>query len=124
MPAFSNVMDTKDIQTSAYFKLPPGARRPPGAGAVAHMSLHLINNVKEPPTNTGGQPSIPPSQRGGVCPSYVATVADTPELSEARRCGVTPYMDHPPYRQTYSEFILSYQCKWLILWFYYPTFST
>jgi hypothetical protein len=30
------------------FLLPPGAQRPPGAGAVAHMSLHLINYVKEP----------------------------------------------------------------------------
>ena len=44
----SNVMDTKDIQTSAYLYCNPRAQRPPGAGAVAHMSLHLINNVKEP----------------------------------------------------------------------------
>jgi len=48
IPAFSNVMDTKDIQTSACFKLAFGAQRPPTPGAVAHMSLHLINNVKEP----------------------------------------------------------------------------
>ena len=48
IPAFSNVMDTNEIQTSACFKLAFGAQRPPTPGAVAHMSLHLINNVKEP----------------------------------------------------------------------------
>ena len=40
-------MDTKDMQTSACFKLAIGAQRPPTPGAVAHMSLHLNYNVKE-----------------------------------------------------------------------------
>ena len=78
---FQTYMDTKDIQTSAYFKLPPRARRPPGAGAVAHMSLHLINNVKEPTDKFRRTIILPQFNPGRSLSVYdVATASVSPEF--------------------------------------------
>lgn len=47
-----------------YFKLLTCALKPQEAGAVAHMSLHLFNNVKEPPTKIPDTTSTPNPQAG------------------------------------------------------------
>jgi len=60
----SNVWLRKDMQTSAYFILRHRARSSQGAGAVAHMSLHLIYNVKDLPTKTADSHQSPIFQPG------------------------------------------------------------
>ena len=92
--------------SSAYFKLVSGAQRPPEPGAVAHMSLHLNHNVKEPPTNSGGQSSFPGFTRGGACPSMLWRPPRLVRNSRPHRCCEMAYMDAPTSGQRQSAFIL------------------
>ena len=65
----------------------------PGLGAVAHMSLHLTNNVKEPTNKSGGQLAFPDFSTGGLLSYYVGDRASKPPFCRLHRCGDRAYME-------------------------------
>ena len=67
----------------------------PGLGAVAHMSLHLTNNVKEPSNISGGQLTFPDFSTGGLLSYYVGDRATHTPFCRRQRCGGRAYMGHP-----------------------------
>lgn len=88
-----------------------GARRPPEPGAVARMSLHLFNNVKEPdqhhqarpkahPTNTTDNHPTPILSTGGTAVRPCWRPTRQAEKPRPHRVGEAPYMDTSHTRQS------------------------
>ena len=70
------------------------------------MSLHLINNVKEPPTNVGGQSPSLDTLEGMTVRPFLATRAVKCLKNQRHRLGGPAYMGGVPSGQRDSVFFL------------------